>query len=233
MSNEPLELTVDEFLEKDPDCPVFGLNLACAYPFPTSVDSHYRGLAARLEELDEGVYVYPLWETHVTIMTFLSFRLHLRPSAQQLEELRSCINPIIRVMQTLFDTVGMEHFKLEFHPPVLTHDAAILPVSNPTGEIAQIRRHASRRIEGNKSLHEKLLRGGMNVPGIVHSTIMRFKKVPADLPRFAAGFAKVAAATKPFAATAQEIYLTTETKPYMRQGGIVHRFELAGTQHRD
>ena len=95
MSNENLEFTADEFLAKEPDCPVFGLNLACAYPFPATAETPYTTLAARLAELDKGVYVYPLWETHITIMTFLIFCLHQRLSGERLGELRSCICPVV------------------------------------------------------------------------------------------------------------------------------------------
>ena len=231
MSNENLEFTADEFLAKDPDCPVFGLNLACAYPFPATIEDSYNTLASRLMKLDDGVYVYPLWETHVTIMTFLNFTLHQRPSPERMAELQSWIGPIIEAMQNLFDTEAIAPFRLEFQPPVLTRKAVILPVANPSGEIARMRQRAGQLLESNQALHEKLLRNGLNVPGIVHSTIMRFKKAPQDLSRFTAGFDAVAAATAPFAMTVREILLTTETKPYMREGEIVHRFALAGPQH--
>ena len=151
--------------------------------------------------------------------------------AERVEDLRSCISPILEVMQTLFDMEPIEPFRLEFQSPVLSRKAAILPVDNPSNEITRIRRRATQLLEDNKELHEKLLRGGLNVPGIVHSTIMRLKKAPSNVPRFVAGFDAIAAATAPFAMTATEILLTTETKPYMREGQIVHRFALAGPQH--
>jgi hypothetical protein len=223
-------LIADEFLATNPDCPVFGINLACAYPFPATAEPSYTAMAARLADLDEGVYVYPLWETHITIVTFLSFRLHQYPSAKQMEELRSCIGPIVEVMNVLFDTERFEPFRLEFQPPVLTRKAAILPVANPSGEIARLRQRAGQLLEGHRELHKKLLHGGLNVPGIIHSTIMRLKKAPRDLSRFVAGFDAVAVDTAPFALTVREIFLTVETKPYMRGGEVVRRFPLAGAQ---
>ena len=228
MSHESLEFVPDEFLANDPDCPVFGLNLACAYPFPANVADNYNAMASRLAALDDGVYIYPVWETHVTIITFLSFRLHPRPSAEVLASLHACIDPITRLLQTVIDTKAVAPFQLEFHAPVLTRQAAILPVSNPSGEIAQVRKLVGRSLEGDKELHRRLLREGLNVPGIVHSTIMRFKKAPSDSQSFSAGFAAVAVATPSFAISVREFFLTTETKPYMRDGGIVHRFALAG-----
>lgn len=220
----------DELLATDADCPVFGINLACAYPFPTSVEGPYAAMAARLAKLDDGVYVYPIWETHITIVTFLNFSLHRRPAPERLEELRSCIGPIGALMRSLFDTEAIDAFRLEFQPPVLLRKAVILPVTNPSGEIARLRWRVSQLLEDKKQLHEKLLRGGLNVPGIIHSTIMRFTKAPRDLPGFTAGFDAVAAATEPFVMTAREILLTVETKPYMRAGEIVQRFALGGAQ---
>jgi hypothetical protein len=216
----------DEFLAADPDCPVFGLNLACAYPFPAAIGAAYTTLAKRLAALDDGIYAYPVWETHVTIMTFVNFNLHRRPSPERLAELRSCIGPILQALRPLFDGHEMAPFRLEFLPPVLTRKAAILPMANPSGEILQIRRRASQLLRGNRELHEKLLCAGLNVPEIIHSTIMRLKTAPRDLPRFEAGFDAIAATTSPFATTVGEILLTTETKPYMREGEILHRFAL-------
>jgi hypothetical protein len=221
-------LITDGFLATEPDCPVFGINLACAHPFPAMAEASYLAMAARLAELDEGVYVYPIWQTHITIMTFLNFSLHRRPSAEQLEELRSWIDPVIEVLRSVFDTEQFEPFRLEFQPPVLTRKAALLPVANPSGEIARMRRRAGQLLADRKELHERLLRGGLNVPGIIHSTVMRLTRAPRDLPRFSAGFDAVAAATAPFAATVREILLTAETKPYMRGGEVVQRFALEG-----
>jgi hypothetical protein len=218
----------DAFLEADPDCPVFGLNLACAYPFPAGAEAAYTNMAERLARLDEAVFVYPFWETHITIMTFLNFSLHRHPSPAHLAEMKSSIAPILQLLQSLFDRESLESFRLEFLPPVLTRKAAILPGANPSGEIQRIRERATQLLGANCPLHERLLHGGLSVPGIIHSTVMRLKKAPRDLPRLVAEFDAIAAATKPFGITVPEILLTTETKPYMRQGEILHRFPLTG-----
>jgi hypothetical protein len=178
------------------------------------------------------VYVYPLWETHITILTFVNFGLHRRPDATQLGELKACINPILELIRPLFAAREIGPFRLEFRPPVLTRKAAILPISNPSGQIAQIRQRAGQLLDGNKDLRDQLSRRGLNVPGIIHSTILRFKKAPRDPRQFTAGFDHAAAAAMPFAIEVNEILLTTETKPYMRSGEILHRFALAGSSHR-
>jgi hypothetical protein len=75
-----------------------------------------------------------------------------------------------------------------------------------------------------------LAREGLNVPGIIHSTIMRFKGQPENLERFLKDFDKVVAGIQPFPLAIGELLLTTETKPYMRAGEIVHRFPLIGRE---
>jgi hypothetical protein len=75
-------------------------------------------------------------------------------------------------------------------------------------------------------LQLRLQRLGLTIPSIVHSTIMRFKKVPADTQAFLSAFDKIAQAVPRIAMRVNEIYITTETKPYMRAGEIVRRFRL-------
>jgi len=110
---------------------------------------------------------------------------------------------------------------------VLTPKAAILPIADPSGEITRVRRDVISALEADKELHGKLARAGLNVPGIIHSTVMRFKAAPSDLARFAADFEQAARAAHQVEIMIDEILLTTETKPYMREGTIVHRFPLA------
>ena len=91
-------VVVDELLHDDPDCPVFGFNLACDYPFPEIAAQFYRPLATRLAALDPGVYVYPDWETHITIVTFVNFNMIRRPDATQRVQLESLIEPVIKIL---------------------------------------------------------------------------------------------------------------------------------------
>lgn len=199
---------------------MFGFNLACSYPFPPPAAEAYCTLAGRLGELDEAVYVYPLWETHVTIATFVNFSRHRRPSGPQLQELRSLMKPVLELLAILFDGENFAPFQLKFGAPVLTPKAAILPAENPTGEIARMRRRTRELLTARPALLKSLERAGFNIPGIIHSTIMRFRGTPRDL----SGFAAIAAASPPLVMTVHEILLTTETKPYMREGEIIHRF---------
>jgi hypothetical protein len=217
-------IVVDSFLAADADSPVFGFNLACAWPFPVAAARFYRPIAERLAALDPAVYVYPEWETHVTILTFVNFSLHRRPAPECLAQLQSLLDPVRALLRPL---LARPAFELVLRAPVLTRKAAILPIADATGAIAQIRHSVSAALAADKALRAELVRSGLNVPGIIHSTIMRFKSEPADLARLLADFDQVAATAEPFPLFIDELLLTTETKPYMRAGEIVDRFPLA------
>jgi hypothetical protein len=217
-------VVVDAFLAADPDGPVFGFNLACAYPFPAAAARFYRPIAERLAALDPAVYVYPQWETHVTILTFVNFSLHRRAEPERLAPWPSLLNPVRELIRPLLERPA---FELVLGPPVLTRTAAILPISDATGAIADIRQTVRAALAADKGLHAQLVRGGLNVPAIIHSTIMRFKSEPGDLARLLADFDQAAATAEPFPLAIDELLITTETKPYMRAGDIVDRFPLA------
>lgn len=217
-------LLEDEILAADPDGPVFGFNLACAYPFPESAAQAYRCIAERLAALGPSVDVYPQRQTHITIMTFVSFRLHRRVEANRLAQLQSLIKPVCDLIRPL---LKLPAFELILHPPVLTRKAAVLPISDAAGAVARIRQTVRAALAADKALHGELERGGLNVPGIIHSSIMRFKSKPANLSKFLADFDAVIPAIQAFPLNINELLLTTETKPYMREGAIVRRFPLA------
>lgn len=219
-------LAADPFLANDANCPVFGLNLTCAFPFPPSARRSYSDLARQLARLSKNLYVYPLWETHVTVVTFVNFSLFRRPSAPQLAELLSWVAPTIDVVRPLFEKQGVAPFELEFRQPILTRKAIILPIANPGGEMAAIRRRVSQLLAGNQGLREKLRENGLNFPGIIHSTIARWKKTPRNARAAIARFDAIAKAAPPFSIRVEEMLFTTELKPYMRGSKILHRFAL-------
>jgi hypothetical protein len=225
-----LGVMADALLATDPDAPVFGLNLACAWPFPEAAARSYRPLAERLATLDPGVYVYPEWETHLTILTFLNFSRFQRIEPERLVQLQSLIQPVCELIRPL---LAGPAFKLVLGAPVLTRKAALFPISDPTGTIPRLRLSIRAALAGDKALEAELIRGGLNVPGIIHSTIMRFKSEPAHLAKFLEDFDALAASIEPFPMTIDELLLTTETKPYMREGRIMARFPLAPSGGKD
>lgn len=213
----------DRFLAENPDCPVFGFNLACLYPFPTEVHELYQQLTTQLTELDSGVYVYPIWATHVTIATFINFTQQ-SPPASDMGELTDLMLVTADQLRNRFDDI--EPFDLWIEPPIISRKAAFLPLSDPTDGIARIRQQVRDTLASAPSLQKRLESLGLNIPSIVHSTVMRFKKLPENAQGFLTAFDKIASTFPRTAMRVKEIYITTETKPYMRAGEIVHRFHL-------
>jgi hypothetical protein len=214
----------DNFLADQPDTPVFGVNLACLYPFPREVAEIYESLSSRLTAIDPGVYAYPIWETHVTIATFINFTKQLSPTAQRVAELKQFMQQITAQLQDAFADV--KPFELWIERPIISRKAAIFPLSDPSDSIAHIRNRVVEALGRNQSLKNCLEGLGLNIPPLVHSTIMRFKKAPTDPRKFLSTFDEVAATVPRTAMRINEIYITTETKPYMRAGQITHRFKL-------
>jgi len=223
-------LVADRFLANDADCPAFGLNLACAWPFPDALRAAYEQMAGRLAACSPGLYVYPFAFTHLTLVTLISFSRHVRPSAELVKALTGKADEIIVALAPLFaenSTERIKSFTLQPQSPVPSRSAVILPLVNPDGEVARLRQRMGELLRHHASLHRELVERGLNVPGIIHSTVARFAQTPADLNKFLSAFDKVAADTKFPAIQADELLLTSETKPYMRGGEILHRFKLA------
>lgn len=214
----------DQFLASSPDAPVFGLNLACLYPFPVETLQAYDSLAAQLSALDAGVYVYPFWETHVTIATFINFTQHQSQTPQQLAEINNLTRRIVAQIEREFTSI--KAFDLLFDPPIISRKAAIVPLSDASGTITEIRNRVAENLSRAPDLEAHLKSVGLNIPRIVHSTIMRFKNAPKNSNAFLEKFDEISGTVPRLPMRVKEIYITTETKPYMREGEIIHRFRL-------
>lgn len=210
----------DKFLADDPDRPVFGVNLACLYPFPAEVTAAYETFAAALSWLDPGVYIYPIWETHVTIATLINFTKHQSAPAG-LDEL---MQNLITQLESVFGNIS--RFELTIEAPVISRKAAILPLSDPTNGISRIRNQLVAALAEAPTLRTSLEGHGLNIPPLVHSTIMRFKRAPKDPQLFLSRFDEIARTVPRAVMRVKEIYITTETKPYMRDGEIMRRYQL-------
>lgn len=222
-------LLADKFLSSDPDVPTFGLNLACAWPFPEAWRPGYERLAQRLGALGDWLYVYPFAHTHVTLVTLVSFARHVRPTPETVHALEARVPEIIAALSPLLagdSRDGLKSFQLQPEPPVLARSAGILPLVNPDGEVQRLRARARDLLQRNAPLHRELVERGLNVPGIVHSTILRFRQPPPELEQFLAAFDEIAAEAKFPPMDVGEFLLTTETKPYMRGGEIRRRFAV-------
>jgi len=223
------DLLADPLLATAPDTPVFGLNLACAYPFPAELEPAYADLWGRLRGLGPEAYVYPFWQTHVTIATLVNFARTQRPTASERRELEDLTHRLIRLLDsrlTLGEGGRLPPFRLEFGRPVLTRRAAIIPIQNQSGEIACLRRNVQQLIAEDAELASALARWGMNVPKIIHATIMRLVEAPLAPDQFLARFEAAAGSVVLGSARIDAVLLTVETQPYMREGKVLHRFGL-------
>lgn len=222
-------LVADKFLGSDPDVPTFGLNLACAWPFPDAWRESYEEMARKLSALGPEVYVYPFPCTHITLVTLVNFARHIRPAAELVEALQAKIPDITATLSPLFAENSpdrIQPFVLQPQSLVLARGAGLLRMHNPDGEVARLRRRVVELLQANAPLHRELTECGFNVPGIIHSTVLRFVRPPADLEEFLAGFDEIAAETKFPPLDVKEVVLTAETKPYMRAGEVLRRLSL-------
>ena len=220
----------DPLLGAGIDSPVFGVNLACAYPFPAPTAQSYLRLAEQLARLDENAYVYPVSQTHITIATFISFFQNQSPATDRLASLNGLTRQITAAMEKLFargQPKPITTFNLSIEQPLISRKAAILPMSNPTEEIQHIRQRVASALAEDEPLRNCLEPLGLNLPPLIHSSIMRFKRVPENSATFLCEFDKIANITNLGSMEINELLITIETKPYMRGGTIIDRFPLA------
>lgn len=213
----------DEFFASDPDIPTYGLNIALSWPLPENLKKAYEKLHQELLELGEDGHVYPYERTHVTVMTLVNFKKHQNPSVQEIEGIEKLIPKIIHIISGKLQNEmrgKIKPFRIEIGSPVLARAAAYLPISNPSGEIFLLRNEIAPILE--KELSLEILYN----KDFIHSTIMRFCRVPEDLGKFIDKFQEIAERNKIGETIIDEFYITSETKPYMRDGEKVHVFKL-------
>ena len=199
------------------ETPVLGLNVAVQWPLPAAFRAEYDRMRGALERLDAGVYVYPFEETHVTVATLVSFKRHERPADGDHERLMERVPWVARVLDEI--TGSFRGFEIDVGAPVLVRSAAFLPIRNPTGEIKKVRdRLANERNEWPE----------MQIPQGLHSTVLRVRREPLDSERFIDAFRAIAASVRFGVASVDELMVTTETRPYMLEGRIVHKSHVGG-----
>jgi hypothetical protein len=191
--------------------PFAGLNITMAWPFPNELRRAYEKLTDELSALDPGLDLYPFERSHVTVVTAVSFKEHAHPSTETVKEVADAA---ALLGDFLFDaTRDMGPFAIDVGPPVLARAAAFLPMKNPGGEVARLR---DRTLAFCRSTGGILARAV--APRIVHSTLLRFRRVPTDAHAFAAGFERVVRGVWLGQIRIDELAVTLEPKPYMREG---------------
>lgn len=204
----------DDLVEKDIDTQVYGVNITCAWPLPDEIRESYKDLYNRLKEL-EDVYAYPYSQTHITILTIFNFKKRLRKPRPNLDT-----DTLARITNRIRQITNQTPIQIRVHPPVLVRAASFLPISNPTQEIYDIRTQIFNMLDRDNKGYD------LDIPQAIHSTILRFKKVPSDKMEFVHRFEEISRGFPLLEARIKEIYITEELKPYMREGRIVERIAL-------
>jgi hypothetical protein len=174
-----------------------------------------------LNTLGPEVYVYPRRATHITLVTFVSFAKHVQPSPETDFGLRALSVDLSETLKPLFNPRTKEpiqKFQLQPQRLQLGRAAAFLPMTNADGHVQRLRAEVVRCLQTNEPLYRELMTRGFKVPGIIHSTMMRFIKPPRDVAKFAAAFDVIAAENHFPPLEIDEVFVTYEAKPYMRGG---------------
>ena len=81
-------------------------------------------------------------------------------------------------------------------------------------------------LDRDEHLRKCLIGLGLNLPPLIHSSIMRFKATPKKPAVFLSRFDEIAASIRLESMEIDEILVTIETKPYMRAGTAIRPFSL-------
>jgi len=221
----------------------WGLNMNLVSPPPAQLCDAYRALletsSAEARVLfDAGAYFYPDWSLHLTLASpapFTNTMLADDVSRDAYADIWArALRGVAEGRKAGEWPVGP--FPLVIERLVLDKAAAIMLYSDPTGAVTQLRDSIKRIAAehplftgaagsgagpggaGTPSGGELLARSGFKVPGIIHSTVMRFKHdiapgQEADAVR--AAFDALAARWVPITVQADAMLLVHERVPYM------------------
>jgi len=219
---------IDPYLAQPKGLPqTFGLNLACSWPFPAEAREAYREFAQALS-LVPGLRIYPPSDTHITIATFISFTKYCSPTSTQLADLEQLVARVLELCgQTATEDSAQAPFVLRPEPPVLTRRACFIPWQDPSGTIAEMRCRWRNRLEQHPDLLADLRAAGLNMPGIIHSTVARFAAWSDPAEVISAFQASLGAFRLP-GMLVSELLITTEIRPYMVAGAVRRRISLQG-----
>jgi hypothetical protein len=207
----------DPFVVEGEWVPTWGLNLAVGWPVLAD-RWRYEAMTEGLQALDPGLFVYPHRQTHITVLTLVSFKEHVQPSPEEVRALATLI-PVVR--ETVAPIArGFGLFDLEIGAPVLSRRAAFWPIADPTGAIARFRQQVLPALRACAPVFDRC-----QPPRAVHSTLARFRTVPA--PGFLERFESWAHGRAIGRILIGDVLLTTEPRPYMRAGEVVAAWPLA------
>ncbi len=224
MKAEPqYEFEADPLVGAFADRRVAGLNIAVAWPLPASVRAAYLDLAAKVAALDPGLYVYPYEATHITLVTAINFKENIEKHAEPPPDTVRSIDAAAASFASFVTEAASDlaPFTLDVDRPRLAKAAGFFPMRNPSGEIARLRERALAFCQAQSGVLS-----GAVAPRTIHSTFVRFRRLPRDPLTFAAQFEAAAKSSGVDRIEVDEILVTVETKPYMRAGRRAHTIPL-------
>jgi hypothetical protein len=202
---------IDPFVVSGPWVRTWGLNLAVGWPLPVD-RAAYQELAEGAAALDPGLFVYPQAQTHITVLTLVSFKEHVEPSAEETRALTALVPPAIEAVTPIVR--GFAPLALELGAPVLSRRAAFLPIADPAGALAQLRQAVLPALRACSPVFQRC-----QPPRAVHATLARFRAAPD--PAFPGRFDQWARDRALGPLEVPALLMTTETRPYMREGAVV------------
>eukprot|EP01006_Ploeotia_vitrea_P007130 TRINITY_DN16082_c0_g1_i1.p1 TRINITY_DN16082_c0_g1~~TRINITY_DN16082_c0_g1_i1.p1 ORF type:complete len:279 (+),score=31.19 TRINITY_DN16082_c0_g1_i1:58-894(+) len=186
-------------------------------PFKLQLDR----ISEEISAIEAGVvHMYAMDAIHTTVATTLNFKFdhpNVAPEAYSMyiEHWKEDLEKTLK-SEAVFG--GLLPFKMTIHAPKISKAAAYFPIENPTGEVEQLRRAIKKTIAKNDRLN--FIQGQhigkeFHVPGIIHSTLLRFKKSPTDVPAWMKTFHQISATWEPVTVTVDKVYVAVEDRPYM------------------
>ncbi len=209
----------DRFLKDGLEFPVYGLNVTLTWPLPNCFRSSYEDLKSQLALLDDGLYLYPFEQTHITLVTAVHFQAQLNPPPDKVHEIHTASEMLGNFIAAA--TQETRPFTIHIGPPVIARKAAFLPILNPTQEIARLRQQVLTFCQSSMGILAQA-----SAPQFIHSTILRFRKPPRNPSGFIDAFEAIAPNYQLGNTVISDVLITLETCPYLRRGNIAQTISL-------
>lgn len=216
------EFILDDLIITNKDISVFGLNLAIGWPLPNEIKNQYDKMIKNFETFKSHIYFYPYDQTHITLLTLINFKDNINPTPDTIKEIMQIKNSIDKLVSIIIKKIRkslIQPFKIEIGRPILSNNAVIMPIKNESNEIETLRNILANEIKEKQNIIALK-------PSIIHSTIGRFIKKINNSEDFKKDFYKISRKQNIGIATINEILLTSETKPYMREGKILKKYKI-------
>lgn len=210
---------IDNLLVNNPDAHTLGINLACAWPLPSPMAEVYKEFSSKIRELNPALYVYPLSQTHITIVIITDFHEIINPDANEQKKFALLTKDIVACLKPLLNDYTGGAIKLKLNGAKLSAKAGFLSFIDQENNMTRLRAVVSNLLKEIPELKPR-------IPNIVHSTFIRYVDTPKNPIELCEKFEVLAKSLLPVEIVIPEVLLTLEPKPYMRSGEVVQSFNL-------